>query len=443
MQQPQQLEPFRTFDAFSALSDDDLLVLADRSRLESVPKSKVLFNLGEEDPWIICLVKGSLELTAPDGKVHRIDAGTRAASQPVGRLKPRQFTARTVTPVQILRIDESELGDWQSYLFQHAAELVDGISVQEDLDEDIFAELDSACGLTVRDADPAGKAAEACLAPDAEASADPVDLPSLEYELPSLPNIAMEACRVADADKTDIDVLARLVVNDPPIAAKLIKAANSPVFYGRDPVGTCQRAIVRLGLKTTRQLIVAFAIRDLFKCNDATLERRMQALWDHSVEVAAISYTLARRLGGFDPGEAQLAGLLHDIGVVSVLSTAASRTDPPLEADWVVALAERDGTEIGQQVLAEWNFPEAIVIAARDAEQWWRDDGHEAELADLVLIAQLVSFIGKAEFLDVPPLIRLPAFKKLFGNEADVHDVLQLLEEASEQISDIRGLLQD
>lgn len=423
-----QLDAFKEFEAFSALSDDDLLVLSERTSVEQVRKRAVLFGEGDEDPFIFCLLEGSLQLTATDGKAHRIDAGTRSARQPLARLKPRKYTAKALTPVRILRIDGSDLGDWQSYLFSHHGGCHAGVSVQE-MDDTELLELDELPGLSLE------RAASVSDGPESG------DGESIHYELPSLPTVALEASRIADADDTGIDVLSQLVVNDPPIAAKLIKAANSPVFHGRDAIGTCHRAIVRLGLKTTRQLVMAFAMRDLFKCKRSRVQKAMERLWAHSVEVAAIAFALARRLKCFDPGEAQLAGLLHDIGVVSVLTGAAGDYEDDSDLSGLWQKAQQARSETGALILEAWNFPPAQVLAVRDAEQWWRDDQSEPELADLVVVAQLMSFIGKPGFIDLPPLPRLPAFRKLFKAQASPELVLELLEESEEQVQEIRALL--
>jgi HD-like signal output (HDOD) protein len=433
MEQQKLFDTFREFEAFSPLSDDDLLVLANRTQIKSIAKNKVLFRQGDQDAWIYCLVRGSLELTADDGRSHRLDAGTRQANQPVARLKPRRYTAKTTTPVRMMCIDGTELGDW------HAAMLGSGFQVDEvhgeSTDWDLFQEYPGAMpeSPTV----------------DAETSAQQSGIDHYErlleadLELPSLPAIALEARRIIDRDDSSVETLAKLVVNDPPIAAKLIKAANSPVFYGRGSIGTCELAILRLGLKTTRQLVMAFAIRDLFQAEAPKLRQLIGDLWEHSTKVAAMAYVLARRLGSFDPDEAQLAGLLHDIGIVPVLNYAAGQPDLQADVETVSSLAARLQETLGARILGAWNFPEPLVTAARYAEDWWRDEATEPELADLVVVAQLLSFIGTPRILEVPPVVRLPAFKKLFGEQAGVEVVHGLIEEVDDQIQEIQALLRD
>ena len=381
----------RGLDCFSALSSDDLTVLASRARVERLPRGRRLFREGDADPWLYCLLEGSLLLEAADGRSHRLDAGTPAASQPVARLKPRRFTAHTTSACALLRIDVSELGDWQSALVRREE----------------TREFDRTC---------AGA--------------------------PGLPAIALEARRIIARDDADAAGLARVLLNDPAITAKLIRAANSPLFYGRGSVDSCERAILRLGLRTTRQLVVAFALREVFRFEQPALQGLAAALWEHSTGVAALSFVLARRVGGFDADEAQLAGLVHDIGAVPVLSYAAGDEELRDDALGVARLAAALRARLGRRLLEEWGFSASLVEASVHAEDWLRDDVDHADLADLVSVAQAMSFIGTPLADRVPPLVRMPALVRLFGEDACPETVLGMVAEAEEQVREVRSLLQ-
>jgi HD-like signal output (HDOD) protein len=403
-------ECLREFATFDRLSDDDLTVLAGRARYRELPKRSVLFRDGDDDPWIFCLTEGTLELVSTDGRQRHIEAGTHAAGYPVSALRPRQYTATALTPVRVISIDGNEIGNWHEVLMNSDFEVeeieeFEGFEVREEVDEDC----------------------ERILASD--------------LEMPSLPTVALEAQRVIDRDESGVEVLARLVLNDPSITAKLVKAANSPLFYGRGNIETCERAIVRLGLNTTRQLVIAFAMRDLFTCEAPHMHARMQALWQHSAEVAAISYVLARHLEFNDPAEAQLAGLVHDIGGVPVLSYASSMPQFANNPEAISELDNRLRPMLGPQLLRSWNFSEPIVDAARNAEHWQRTGPEKPDLVDIVITAHLVSHLGKAQALQMPPLKEVCAFNKLFGDDIEPEQIVDLLAQAQNEVDELRSLL--
>jgi HD-like signal output (HDOD) protein len=392
--------------AFRELSREDLLVLGSRAETITLKKGQSLFKHGESDPWMYVLLSGEIELTAKDGRTHRIADDSPKAGQIISRLKPRLHTCTALTPCNIVRIDGDGVGFW------HSAVDPSTMLVEELADND-------------------------CLAGDDRNGAK-VDA---DFELPSMPDIAVKARELIDRDDCDAETVARLLMNDPSMTAKLIRAANSPVFYSTQGVSTCDQAIVRLGLKTTRYLITAFAVRALFNFDAPALDGIVRELWDHSTEVAAIASVLARHTRRFDPGEAQLAGLLHDVGVIPVLSAAAGNSELADDPESVVAMASQQRSAMGKELLKSWYFPAPLVAAAAEAEDWHRNPGEKADLADLVVVAQLLSFIGKNQIVRVPAVVSVPAFRKLLGDDSEPAQVLEFLKEAQGQIDEIRSLL--
>lgn len=403
-------ELLNEFEPFDRLTDEERDLLATRSELRRAAPGEVLFEAGERDPWLICLHEGALELLAADGRGHRIDAGTPAARQPVSQLKPRRYRAVAATPVQYLRIDDTGLGD----LF----------------------ELPGTKHYEVREIDE--PSSPAALSGAAASVGEALD--EQRMTLPSLPAVALQATRTIDREDVDIPTVARVVMTDPAITAKLIRAANSAVFYGRGEVTSCERAILRLGVRTTRQLVVAFALREVFNVKSKALQSRVEALWEQSTHVAAVALVLSRKLRLLDPDEAQLAGLLHRIGVVPVLHHAAQH--PALAADpaRLDLLCDELCPVLGERMLRAWNFPEPLVTAVRDAGQWWRDPAPAAQMADLILVATLVTRVNTPGFAELPPLVRLPAFKKTIGDQLSPEGLMQVIAEAEQQIAELRAL---
>ena len=411
------------FALADGLSADELVVLAARCSVDRLPAGQRLFTAGDRDPWVMLLVDGALDLSAADGHIQRLEAGTPAAGQPVERLRPRRVTAHTATPVTLLRFDGTDLDDWLATLATTTASRDGGPVAGLGMLIDEFG----ADALDFGDPGPL--------------AGHRLRIETGKLALPSLPTIALDASRVIDREDASAATLARVLLNDPAITAKLLRAANSSLFYGRVAVDSCERAVLRLGLRTTRQLVIAFALREVFRSDQAVLQRLAEALWDHSTSVAALSFVLARQFGGFDPEEAQLAGLLHDIGAVPVLGYAAN--EPSLRNDprSVSTLAADLRVPLGRRLLEEWGFEAALVAVAVHAEDWWRVGDGPADLADLVLVAQCMSLLGSVHAQSVPPLARLPAFSRLCGGRMSVDEVLGLVAEADEQVREVRSLL--
>ena len=118
------------------------------------------------------------------------------------------------------------------------------------------------------------------------------------------------------------------------LAARLVQVANSPMYLSRFPIENCQTAIMRLGMKTTRNLVTCFAMHNIFNSEIKSLHLQIRQLWKHSCQVAAICYVLAQlHKGQLQPDKALLAGLFafggwHMVTFNAGETVAARKTIP-------------------------------------------------------------------------------------------------------------------
>ncbi len=75
-----------------------------------------------------------------------------------------------------------------------------------------------------------------------------------------------------------------------------------------------------------------------------------------------------------------------------------------------------------------------------NAENWFRNNKTPTNYADIVMIAQLHSFIGKVDIKKIPKIDDLPAYKKL-AVHLDASDSIDILDAAKDEIEQIRQLL--
>jgi putative nucleotidyltransferase with HDIG domain len=150
---------------------------------------------------------------------------------------------------------------------------------------------------------------------------------------------------------------------------------------------------------------------------------KLDGLWPHSLEVADLSQQLARQAGNVDPGEAYLAGLVHDVGRMALLSAPlydsarlegmAGSACPELYAEDL--LLRTNHAELGAQITAQWRLPEAMSAAIR---QHHRPEQAQSPLAHLLYLAEYLS--GAEE--DLPSIIRLEI--ALRGTRLQWEDIL-------------------
>jgi HD-like signal output (HDOD) protein len=121
----------------------------------------------------------------------------------------------------------------------------------------------------------------------------------------------------------DIDRILQCLHGEPVLAARVLKVANAPYYGQSGRVGSVQRAVQLLGLTAIRGIAAASALDRLLPTKagnpfDPVRFRR------HSGAVACAAQALSRRANCAADGEAFLAGLLHDIGMLLLVKADAA-----------------------------------------------------------------------------------------------------------------------
>ncbi len=266
-------------------------------------------------------------------------------------------------------------------------------------------------------------------------------LQSNQCELPTLPDLAIKISRaIDDAETTNQDV-ARLIQLDPALSARVLSVVNSAAFGAMGKITSIQQAAGRLGRNKVRSLVYSCLLKSIFSIEFPALKLRMQALWQHSADVASLAFVLGRATPGIDPEQAMLAGLVHDIGAIAVIC-AAGQFPALAERDEVLDFATAElRVELGLRVLAQWGLERELGEVVRDAENWWRTGSAIAETADVVMLAQMHAMIGTPEMRRLPPMNQVPAFAKLAGGELSPRASLNLLELAAAEVREVHALI--
>ena len=197
---------------------------------------------------------------------------------------------------------------------------------------------------------------------------EPPDIEVLaQLKLPSLPTFALRAAELACDLATPSRVVAEAIGVDPALAARIMRAANSPLYGFERHVATLGQAVTALGNQTVNSLIVVFAAADVMNSGGA-LSKRERALWRHSMGVAFAARELTVELRVRGGEEAFLCGLLHDIGKIFLIRHDPERYDLVLasEEEGAMLRAERDyfgatHPVVGAAVAHKWGLPPEVV----------------------------------------------------------------------------------
>ena len=190
-------------------------------------------------------------------------------------------------------------------------------------------------------------------------------------EIPARPITRVRALALVANVNPSYDDLAEVVDADPALTIALLRAANSAASAPVDRVRTTQVAMVRVGMKEARRIIMGVALSTSFqRLHRSGIDEN--EMWRHLIATAVLADAIA--WGGARHSEAFTAGLLHDVGRLA-LATA-----DPARYSQVVKLAQRgvpakeaeravfgmDHAEWGAVLAHSWGFPDEIVTAITD-----------------------------------------------------------------------------
>ena len=266
------------------------------------------------------------------------------------------------------------------------------------------------------------------------------DVSKGQLELPTLPEVALKVRKLVDDPKVSADKIATLVGTDAALSARLLQVANSVFFKGLNSVENVRTAVIRLGGVCVRNVVASLVMQQLYQANQmGPIKKDLLNIWVHGARVAAISHVLAKRFTKLNADEAMLAGLIHNIGMLPILKRAAKSPEIVENKVMLYSIINKLHPEIGRLILEEWHFPAELIQVAAEHEDLERNSGPEVDYTDIVMIANLHSYMGKAENkYSSADWNNIPAFEKL---GLTPEQSIMALTEAQTDIAEIQKII--
>lgn len=263
------------------------------------------------------------------------------------------------------------------------------------------------------------------------------DIKTNRLKLPILPEIAFKVRAAVSDTNAAAAAIAKAVSSDASIAARLLQVVNSPLYRGANAINNLQSAIARLGPPLVRNLVTSLILKQLFQTKSALLRQRMETLWEHSTQVAAICRILASKFTRLQPDEAMLAGLIHDIGVLPILQKAENHPELLADEAQLNDIIDKLHPSIGRLILEAWKFPPELVAVAAEHENLTRISD-QVDYTDIVTVANLHSHLGSKHRHAKVKFIEVPAFTKL-GLTPETS--ISAMEEAAMEMKEVKSML--
>lgn len=259
-----------------------------------------------------------------------------------------------------------------------------------------------------------------------------------ELVLPTLPEVALKVREAAENPNIGIVDISKVIGNDAALSARIIKVVNSPLLRtGRD-INDLQAAVSRLGINYTCNLATGLAMEQMFQATSDVVDRKMREVWNRSTEIAGICHVLCRHYTRLMPDQATLAGLIHQIGVLPILTYAEEHNALLADSISLNHIIDKIHPIIGDRILRAWDFPEPVAIVPSQYSDFTRNSA-KADYVDIVQVATLQSYLGTDHPYTQFDWASVPAFQKL-GLDPNVD--MQADEDLSEAMAAASSLLQ-
>lgn len=233
-----------------------------------------------------------------------------------------------------------------------------------------------------------------------------------ELILPTLPEVALQVREAAEDPDVSILALSKVIGNDAALTARIIKVVNSPLLRTNREITDLQMAISRLGINYTCNLATGLAMEQMFQATTDVVDRKMREVWNKSTEVAAISHVLCRHYTRLLPDQATLAGLVHQIGILPILTYAEEHGELMADSISLNHVIDRIHPLLGEKILRAWDFREPIAIVPGQYSDFTRNS-LTVDYVDIVQVATLQSYLGSNHPYTQLDWSQIPAFTKL------------------------------
>ncbi|MDW8372584.1 MAG: HDOD domain-containing protein [Planctomycetota bacterium] len=199
------------------------------------------------------------------------------------------------------------------------------------------------------------------------------DILAAAGELKALPRAWQHIDAVLAREAATSEQIAAAVAADPPLAARVLKLANSPLYGFSRRVERLSQAVHMIGTRQLRELALAMAVVDLVQGCGAARALVFSYL-RRSLAVALTARSLAQRRREANVERLFVSGLLHDLGWFALfladaelaqrcLAQARSRGES-VERSEARELGF-DHAAIGEALLQQWRLPQSLSEPVR------------------------------------------------------------------------------
>lgn len=185
--------------------------------------------------------------------------------------------------------------------------------------------------------------------------------------------------RVLEDPRSSASDLAKVISEDEVVTGRLLSVVNS-AFYGVSRrVTVVSQAVALLGYQTVRAIVIGATAFRMGDSKDPEVRACREEIWQHSMDCAAWSRSVATKLGYRFAEEAFVGGLLHDIGKLVLLTVLPEQYVPVLRqevntpdetVEFEQQALETDHLAAGGLIAERWRLPTRLRTCITQHHGW-------------------------------------------------------------------------
>ncbi len=143
--------------------------------------------------------------------------------------------------------------------------------------------------------------------------------------LPPAPHVLIKLIDLCHKTDVSIEELEAIIEKDTALCTKVITISNSAAYSQWNDVRELKRVLVVLGTKTIKSIALTSAVHQFFSQFSKELGETLGSIWLDALICAHLCRHLANLTGYEYPDEAHLAGLIHQLGQLVLLTNEPDR----------------------------------------------------------------------------------------------------------------------
>lgn len=191
--------------------------------------------------------------------------------------------------------------------------------------------------------------------------------------LPTLPGYVFKLNQLLAESEPEMDAVVQVIRTDASLTAQVLRLANLYRMESDEPVSAVKKAVQIIGAARLRTMVITCPLLD---CAANTAQfAGLQSFWQHNFMTAEMSQSLAEFLEYEGIEMAYTAGLLRDVGELSLIARAQVDRSAWPQAEPGVSLRTRSKEAGRRMAIACKLTPDLVEVCGcgNDPARAWRD----------------------------------------------------------------------